>query len=45
VNECDGWKKLTPSAATRQFIIGNDRPFAQQVAAHNSFGAGRGCWK
>ncbi|PZP67904.1 MAG: hypothetical protein DI604_20175 [Delftia acidovorans] len=30
-----GFKPLTPSAETRQFIIANDRPFAQQVASHN----------
>jgi hypothetical protein len=44
-SECDGWKRLTPSAATRVFIIAQDRPFAEQVAGHNTFGAKRGCWK
>lgn len=44
-SECDGWRKLTPSAETRQVIIAQDRPFAEQVAAHNQFGKGRGCWK
>ena len=42
-SECDGWRKLTPAAQTRQFIIAEDRPFAEQVAAHNRFGSGRGC--
>lgn len=37
--------KLSPSAETRQFIIQNDRPFAQGVAAHNQFGKQRGCWE
>ncbi len=44
-SECDGWRKLTPAAQTRTFIIGQDRPFAEQVAAHNTFGTKRGCWK
>lgn len=44
-DSCDGWRKLTPSAETRTFIIVNDRPFAEQVAAHNTFGSKRGCWK
>ena len=44
-SECDGWRKLTPSSPTRAFIIKNDRPFAEQVAGHNAFGAGRGCWR
>ena len=44
-SECDGWRRLTPSAETRQVIIAQDRPFAEQVAAHNTFGARRGCWK
>jgi hypothetical protein len=44
-SECDGWRKLTPSADTRQFIIQSDRPFAEQVASHNTFGTKRGCWK
>jgi hypothetical protein len=44
-SECDGWRKLTPSAETRAFVIAQDRPFAEQVAAHNTFGTKRGCWK
>jgi hypothetical protein len=36
---------MSPSAETRQVIILQDRPFAEQVAAHNAFGANRGCWK
>lgn len=43
-SECDGWRKLTPSAETRAFVIAQDRPFAEQVAAHNQFGTKRGCW-
>lgn len=44
-SECDGIAKLAPSADTRRFIVSNDRPFAEQVASHNQFGAKRGCWK
>lgn len=44
-SECDGWHKLTPAAQTRAFVIAQDRPFAEQVAAHNAFGVNRGCWK
>lgn len=44
-DSCDGWRKLHPSAETRDFIIANDRPFAEDVAGHNAFGARRGCWE
>lgn len=44
-NVCDGWERMTPSAATRGFIVAQDRPFAEQVAAHNQFGATRKCWR
>lgn len=43
--ECDGWKRLTPSADTRIVIIANDLPFAEAVADHNTFGQERGCWQ
>lgn len=33
------------NADTRREIIAKDRPFAEQVASHNQFGAKRGCWK
>lgn len=42
-SECDGWRKLTPAAETRQTIIRSDWPFAEKVAAHNQFGTKRGC--
>lgn len=41
---CDGWQKLSPSVETRAFVIQNDRAFAQDVAAHNTFGSRQGCW-
>ncbi|MGB3387279.1 MAG: hypothetical protein WBA88_04785 [Pseudaminobacter sp.] len=44
-SSCDGWRRLTPAAQTRTFVIAQDRPFAEQVAAHNAFGVNRGCWK
>ncbi len=31
-----GFLMLTPNAATRQFIIENDRPFAEQVAVNRA---------
>ena len=31
-----GFERLTPAAASRQFIIDNDIEFARQVAAHNA---------
>lgn len=31
-----GFVQMTPNAATRQFIITNDRPFAEQVAVNRS---------
>lgn len=30
-----GFEMLTPSPATRKFIVANDLPFARQVVAHN----------
>lgn len=45
VSDCDGVAKLTPSGDTRRVILANDRPFAEQVASHNQFWAGRGCWQ
>ena len=35
VNSGAGFERLSPSSASRSFIIKNDRPFAEQVAAHN----------
>jgi len=43
-NACDGFSRLTPSLETSVTILRNDRQFANQVAAHNSFGATQGCW-
>ena len=34
-NDGIGYKRLTPNAGTRGYIIANDLPFARQVAAHN----------
>jgi hypothetical protein len=44
-NVCDGWQRLTPSLETSVAILKSDRPFANQVAAHNAFGRKSGCWK
>jgi hypothetical protein len=30
-----GYERLYPNAQTRAFIIKNDRPFANEIAAHN----------
>lgn len=30
-----GYEQLTPSPATRRFIVAEDKPFARQVASHN----------
>jgi hypothetical protein len=46
VSDGAGYSLLTPSAATRAAIVGNDRPFAEQVAAHNrQCRADAGCQK
>lgn len=42
---CDGFSRLTPSLETSVFILKSDRPFGNQVAAHNRFGKTQGCWK
>lgn len=43
-NVCDGFSRLTPSLDTSVIILRDDRPFANQVAAHNTFGNRQGCW-
>ncbi len=43
-NACDGFSRLTPSLEPSVTNLRTDRPFANQVAAHNSFGASQGCW-
>lgn len=41
-----GYEKLHPNAETRNFIINNDRFFANEVAAHNiQCGKDRACRK
>ena len=44
-SDCDGWSRLSPSAETRSFIVANDMPFAQEVAAYIRHGQNRGCWR
>lgn len=41
---CDGWQMLRPSLETAVAITTKDRPFANQVAAHNAHGRKQGCW-
>ncbi|NKQ73839.1 hypothetical protein C3Y89_26490 [Rhizobium sp. UPM1132] len=41
---CDGFSRLTPSLQTSVSILKTDRPFANQIASHNKFGALQGCW-
>lgn len=36
VSDGTGYSLMHPSSATRVFILGNDRPFAREVAAHNA---------
>ncbi len=43
-NACAGWQKLQPTLETAVKITVDDRPFANQVAAHNAHGAKQGCW-
>lgn len=35
VNDGAGYSRLTMQPATRNYIVANDVPFAQQVVAHN----------
>jgi hypothetical protein len=35
VNDGAGYARLTMQPATRNYIVNNDVPFAQQVVAHN----------
>ncbi|WP_433761530.1 hypothetical protein [Brucella anthropi] len=41
---CAGFEKLRPSLETSVNILTTDRPFANQVTAHNRFGKQAGCW-
>lgn len=41
---CDGWKKLAAAPATAAYLIKNDRPLANGIAAHNKFGVSQNCW-
>ncbi|MFA5377030.1 MAG: hypothetical protein WC455_14865 [Dehalococcoidia bacterium] len=36
MNDGAGYSRLTPSAATRTFIVTEDGAFARQVVAHNA---------
>jgi hypothetical protein len=42
---CAGFEKLHPNLETSVFVLKNDRPFANQIASHNRFGASQGCWE
>ncbi|MCH4541437.1 hypothetical protein [Ochrobactrum sp. A-1] len=45
-NDGAGYEMLRPSVATRTFILQHDRPFANEVAAHNvQCGKDRACRK
>lgn len=36
VNDGAGYSRLTMKPATRNYIVANDVPFAQQVVSHNA---------
>ncbi|WP_457811243.1 hypothetical protein [Sinorhizobium meliloti] len=42
---CDGFKPLRPKLETTVYILQNDRPFANDVAAHNRLLSSLGCGK
>lgn len=44
-SSCDGWAMLTPTLESAVKITMDDRPFANQVAAHNLHGRKQGCWR
>jgi hypothetical protein len=46
VNDGAGYAALTPSPATRAFIVEHDQAFARQMVAHNlQCGKDEFCWK
>lgn len=42
-NACDGFAPLRPKLETTVYILQNDRPFANDVAAHNQLLSSLGC--
>jgi histidine ammonia-lyase len=42
-NACDGFAQLRPKLETTVYILQNDRPFANDVAAHNRMLSSLGC--
>ena len=44
MSQSQTFSRLTPSLETSVYILKQDRPFANQVAAHNRFGEQRDCW-
>lgn len=42
---CDGFSPLRPKLETTVYILQNDRPFANDVAAHNRLLSSLGCRK
>ncbi|ASP81579.1 hypothetical protein CDO27_27375 (plasmid) [Sinorhizobium meliloti] len=44
-NACDGFAPLRPKLETIVYILRNDRPFANDVAAHNRLLSSLGCGK
>ncbi|WP_437416192.1 hypothetical protein [Sinorhizobium meliloti] len=42
---CDGFKPLRPKLEATVYILQNDRPFANDVAAHNRLLSSLGCGK
>ncbi|AEG52053.1 hypothetical protein [Sinorhizobium meliloti] len=42
---CDGFEPLGPKLETTVYILQSDRPFANDVAAHNGLLSSLGCGK
>jgi len=42
---CAGWRKISISGPTLDYLDANDRQALAQIIAHAEFGQAQGCWK
>lgn len=44
-SECAGWRPITGSRASVEWLASNDAQFLRAVIAHAEFGRAQGCWE
>ena len=42
---CAGWRKITGTGASVEWLAVNDPPMLEGVIAHAEFGRAKGCWQ